>query len=190
MKRNNTIDAFFALLRAGLWEENSYLMSVYHKEQPDFLCQSLASVFGQTARASQVVLVEDGPLTPELDEVVADYSSKYPEIEVVPLLENRGLGLALAEGILHCKYEIVARMDTDDIAREDRFELQLKEFEKNPQLDICGSHVKEFEDDVNVVVTQRKVPLTDEDCKKYQKRRAEKVIYMIIMINLKLTLSV
>lgn len=149
----------------------SVLMSVYHKEQPDFLRQSLDSVFGQTVRASQVVLVEDGPLTPELNAVVAEYSSKYPEIEVVPLPENRGLGLALVEGILHCKYEIVARMDTDDIARKDRFELQLKEFEKNPKLDICGSHVKEFEDDENVVVTQRKVPLTDEACKKYQKRR-------------------
>lgn len=149
----------------------SVLMSVYYKEQPDFLRQSLDSVFGQTIRASQVVLVEDGPLTPELDVVVAEYSSKYPELETVPLSENRGLGLALAEGILHCKYEIVARMDTDDIAREDRFELQLKEFEKNPKLDICGSHVKEFEDDENVVVTQRKVPLTDEACKKYQKRR-------------------
>lgn len=151
--------------------EFSVLMSVYYKEQPDFLRQSLDSVFGQTVRASQVVLVEDGPLTPELDVVVAEYSSKYPEMEIVPLSENRGLGLALAEGILHCKYEIVARMDTDDIARKDRFELQLKEFEKNPQLDICGSHVKEFEDDVNVIVTQRMVPLTDEDCKKYQKRR-------------------
>ena len=149
----------------------SVLMSVYHKEQPDFLRQSLDSVFWQTVRASQVVLVEDGPLTSELDAVVAEYSSKYPELEIVPLSENRGLGLALAEGILHCKYEIVARMDTDDIAREDRFELQLKEFEKNSQLAICGSHVTEFEDDPNVVVTKRQVPLDDKDCKKYQRRR-------------------
>ena len=62
-------------------------------------------------------------------------------------------------------------MDTDDIARKDRFELQLKEFEKNPKLDICGSHVKEFEDSIDNVVTQRIVPLTDAECKKYQKRR-------------------
>lgn len=151
--------------------EFSVLMSVYSKELPSFLKQSLDSVLNQNVRASQIVLVEDGPLTTELDTLIKNYCGKYPEIEIVPLKENKGLGLALAEGIQHCKYEIVARMDTDDIAREDRFELQLNEFAKNPNLDICGSHVKEFEDSIDNVVTQRMVPLTDEDCKKYQRKR-------------------
>lgn len=141
------------------------------KEKPAFLQQSLDSIFDQTVQPAQVVLVEDGPLTPELDAIIKNYSSKYPELEIVPLSKNRGLGLALAEGISHCKYDIVARMDTDDIARKDRFELQLKEFENNPQLDICGSHMLEFEDDVENIVTKRCVPLTDKDIKQYQKRR-------------------
>lgn len=149
----------------------SVLMSVYFKEKPDYLRQALDSVLSQTVRAAQIVLVEDGPLTPELDSVVEEYCATYPEIEVVPLSENRGLGLALAEGILHCKYDIVARMDTDDIARNDRFELQIKEFDKNPQLAICGSHVTEFENDPSVIVTKRQVPLNDEECKKYQRYR-------------------
>lgn len=149
----------------------SVLLSVYYKEKPEYLKQSLDSVFSQTKRASQVVLVEDGPLTPELNSIVSDYCLQYQELETVPLPENRGLGLALAEGIQHCKYELVARMDTDDIARQDRFELQLKEFEKNPDLDICGSHVLEFEGTKDIIVTQRKVPLTDEECKKYQRKR-------------------
>ena len=149
----------------------SVLLSVYYKEKPEYLKQALDSVFNQTERASQVVLVEDGSLTPELNSIVSDYCLRYPELETVPLPENRGLGLALAEGIHHCKYELVARMDTDDIAREDRFELQLKEFEKNPNLDICGSHVLEFEGTRGNIVTQRKVPLTDEECKKYQRKR-------------------
>lgn len=149
----------------------SVLLSVYFKENPNYLKQSLDSVFSQTIKASQVVLVEDGPLTPGLNTIVMEYCSKYPELEIVPLPENRGLGLALAEGIKHCKYELVARMDTDDIARKDRFELQLKQFDINPQLDICGSHVLEFEETLDNIVTQRRVPLTDEDCKKYQRRR-------------------
>ena len=62
-------------------------------------------------------------------------------------------------------------MDTDDIARADRFEVQLRAFEQNPSLDICGSHVKEFEGDVDHIVTKRTVPLTDADCKRYQRRR-------------------
>ena len=149
----------------------SVLLSVYYKEKPDYLRQSLDSVFSQTVRASQVILVEDGPLTPELNAIVTEYCVKYPELETVPLSENKGLGLALAEGIKHCQYELVARMDTDDIARKDRFELQLQQFEKNPNLDICGSHVQEFEGTPDNIVTKRMVPLTDEECKKYQRRR-------------------
>jgi len=62
----------------------SVLMSVYYKEQPDYLRQSLDSVFNQTVRASQVVLVEDGPLSSELYKVVNDYCEKYPELDIVP----------------------------------------------------------------------------------------------------------
>lgn len=149
----------------------SVLMSVYRKEHLDFLRQALDSVFSQTARAAQVVLVKDGPLTPELDTLITEYCVDYPELDIVPLAENKGLGLALAEGMLHCKYELVARMDSDDIARVDRFEKQLEVFEKNPTIDVCGSHMLEFEGDVNNIVTKRRVPLTDSEIKEYQKRR-------------------
>ena len=149
----------------------SVLISVYYKEKVDYLKQALDSVFSQTVRASQVVVVEDGPLTPELDTLISEYCKKYPELDIVPLAKNRGLGLALAEGMSHCKYELVARMDSDDIAREDRFEKQLEAFDKNPTIDVCGSHMLEFEGDVNNIVTKRRVPLTDSDIKEYQKRR-------------------
>lgn len=149
----------------------SVLLSVYCKERPEYLRQALDSVFGQTVRASQVVIVKDGPLTPELDTILDMYKEKYPELDIIPLSKNMGLGLALAEGILHCKYELVARMDTDDISRKDRFEKQLEVFDNNPNLDVCGSHMLEFEDSVENIVTKRRVPLTDAEIKKYQKKR-------------------
>ena len=64
-------------------ERFSVLMSVYYKERPDYLKQSLESVFSQTVRAAQVVLVEDGALTPELEAVVVAFSERYPELLVV-----------------------------------------------------------------------------------------------------------
>lgn len=152
-------------------KEFSVLMSVYCKERPDFLRQALDSVFLQTVRPSQVVLVEDGPLSSELNSLIDEFCTKYPELETVPLPENRGLGLALAEGVLHCKFSLVARMDSDDISRIDRFEKLLDVFEKNPTIDICGSHMLEFEDDVSNIVTKRRVPLTDAEIKHYQRRR-------------------
>ena len=62
-------------------------------------------------------------------------------------------------------------MDTDDICREDRFEKQLAEFEKDPDLDIIGSNIDEFEDTPDTIVAERNVPLTDAEIKKYQKKR-------------------
>ena len=149
----------------------SVLMSVYRKESPEFLRQALDSVFDQTAVPAEVVLVEDGPLTDELYALLDDYGRCRPELKRVPLSENRGLGLALQEGILHCSNELVARMDTDDISVATRFERQLAEFEKNPSIDICGSHIKEFEGTPDHIVAERRVPLTHDDCKRYQRRR-------------------
>ena len=153
-------------------EKFSVLMSLYIKEKPEHLRACMESILSQTVMPDEIVIVKDGPVTEELDAVLNEYVCKNPSLyTIVPLEINRGLGLALAEGILHCKHELVARMDTDDICRKDRFELQLAEFQKNSQLDVCGSHIVEFEGDVSNIVAQRTVPLTDEDIKKYQKRR-------------------
>ena len=147
-------------------------MSLYVKESPSNFRECMESMLGQTVLPTQIVIVKDGPLTEELDALVDEYVAKQPELyTIVPLETNRGLGLALAEGMLHCKHELVARMDTDDISRADRFELQLAEFEKDPALDICGSHIVEFEETPDKIVAQRTVPLTDAEIKKYQRRR-------------------
>ena len=150
----------------------SVLMSLYIKEKPENLIECIESILNQTVKADEIVIVKDGPLTDELENTLSKYINENPKLyTIVPLEKNVGLGLALAEGISHCKNELVARMDTDDIARNDRFEKQLAEFEKNPALDICGSHILEFEDDVKNIVARRKVPLDDKSIKEYQKKR-------------------
>ena len=104
----------------------SVLISLYYKEKPDYLRKALDSVFNQSLRADEVVLVEDGKLMPELDSVINEYSQKYSELKVVSYEKNQGLGYALNYGIQFCKYDIIARMDADDIAKPDRFEKQIK----------------------------------------------------------------
>lgn len=136
----------------------SVLMSVYHKEQPEYLDAALRSVFDQTVPPAQVVLVKDGPLTAELDRVIERFEREYPQMTVVPLAKNVGLGNALNEGLNHCKYDLVARMDTDDICLEDRFEKQLKAFEADPSLSVVGGWIDEFESDPDVVVSCRRPP--------------------------------
>ena len=154
-------------------EKFSVLMSLYIKEKPEYFKQCMESVLHQTVLPDEIVIVKDGPVTEEVDAVLAGYIAENENLyKIVPLESNRGLGLALAEGLLHCSNEIVARMDTDDVAVPNRFELQLIEFDKNPDLDICGGQILEFENDVEDIVAERKVPLTHEEIVQFQKKRS------------------
>lgn len=63
----------------------SVLLSLYHKESPLFLRQSLTSIFTQTLLPIEVVLVEDGPLTDELYAVIKEFTSQHPELKVISL---------------------------------------------------------------------------------------------------------
>lgn len=149
----------------------SVLLSLYSKERPEFLNQALLSIFNQTLRADEVILVEDGPLTDELYAILNQYKETYTEFKTIRLTQNMGLGKALNEGLKHCTYDIVARMDTDDIAKPDRFEKQIKFLENNPEYDLVGSWVDEFKDNINNVLTIRKVPESTKDIYEYCKSR-------------------
>ena len=151
----------------------SVLMSLYLKEKPEYADQCFQSLLNQTAQADEWVIVEDGPLQNEMYALLNEYQEKYPGlIKRIPSKKNQGLGLALRAGVPECRNELIARMDTDDIAREDRFERQLAEFEKDSELDICGSHIIEFEGTIDNVLSKRKVPIEQDKIIKYQKTRS------------------
>ena len=151
----------------------SVLMSLYFREKPEYAEECFQSLLQQTIPADEWVIIEDGPLTEELYALLDRYEQQHSGmIKRISLKENRGLGLALREGVPACSHELIARMDTDDIARKDRFEIQLKEFEKNPSLDICGSHITEFDGDIRNVLAERIVPLDHDGIVKYQRTRS------------------
>ena len=129
------------------------------------------SIFTQTTCPDEVILVEDGPLSSELNDIISEYSAKYPTLKIIPLPTNQGLGKALNEGLKHCSYDIVARMDTDDIAKPDRFEKQLAVFEKYLDIDVVGAWIDEFEDDISDVKSVRKLPELPDDIRQFAKRR-------------------
>ena len=150
----------------------SVLMSVYYKETPQNLKKSIESVLNQTVPCNEFVIVKDGPLTKELDKLIDKYVSKNKDLfNIVSLEKNVGLGLALKEGVSHCKNELIARFDSDDISVETRCEKQLKEFKKNPNLDIIGSNHIEFIDTIDNIASYKNLPVTDEEIKKYARRR-------------------
>ncbi len=150
----------------------SVLLSLYIKEKPEYFLQSMESILNQTVMPAEIVVVKDGPVDSEVNRILERFTEEYPGLfKIISYEPNRGLGYALARGVEACGNEIIARMDTDDIARRDRFERQLREFAADPELDICGSVIEEFEDDPGRIVAVRRVPLGDREIKRYQRRR-------------------
>lgn len=140
----------------------SVLMSVYKKEIPIFLKQALESVYDQTLQPSEIVLIEDGLLTNELYEIIEEFSKKCPVIRVIKLSKNRGLGEALRVGVEECKYEYIFRADTDDICVKDRFEKQLKFMLENKEVDVLGTDIAEFKDNIQENMRIKKMPTNNE----------------------------
>ena len=150
----------------------SVLMSVYYKEKPEFLRQAIESIQSQTLPTDDFVLVCDGPLNKTLDEVIAEKQREMgASLNVIRLAKNGGLGNALNEGIKHCKNELVARMDSDDIAYPYRCEKQLDVFNIQPAVSICSGIIEEFTTDPRVIDTKRVLPETNEAIMEFAKKR-------------------
>lgn len=152
----------------------SVLLSVYKKENSWFLNQALASIYeGQNLKPSQVVLVMDGELTTELDDAVAVWQEKLGSVlTIVPLTKNVGLGAALNEGLKHCRYELVARMDTDDVALPGRFAKQVEFMIANPDIAASSAILEEWDSTLQKKLGVRSLPLEPDAVLKFAKRRS------------------
>lgn len=153
------------------YDNYSVLSSVFYKENPEYLRLAIDSMINQTVVTNDYVIVKDGPLTDELNEVLDEYSKKYEWIRIVTIEKNSGLGAALNFGLKFCKNELVARMDTDDYSLPNRCEKQIKEFNKDNNLEICGTNIDEFTSDISIVESTKVMPSSMEEIKKYARRR-------------------
>lgn len=150
----------------------SVLMSVYYKEKPEHLKEAIESIQAQTCPTDDFVLICDGPLTPGLDAVIAQKQRQMGDVlNVVRLAKNVGLGLALNEGLRHCRHELVARMDSDDISRPDRCQKQLAVFRAHPEISICSGIVEEFSTTPDTVDARRVLPETNAEIVEFAKKR-------------------
>lgn len=152
----------------------SVLMSVYKNDNPIHFRQSLESVSTmQTVKPNQIVIVQDGPVSNEINSIIKDVEIQFTEIEFTILRKEKqqGLAAALNDGLEKCKYEYIARMDADDVAVENRFELQITELDNNKQIDILGGYIAEFDNNPDILGSIRKVGLTQEEILKMAKHR-------------------
>lgn len=146
----------------------SVLLSVYNKEKAVYLDRALRSIWDdQTLKPNQIVLVEDGPLGSDLEQVVLGFKSRVGEVLcIVRNEQNLGLTKSLNIGIEHVASELIARMDSDDISAPDRFKLQHDYFELHPEIHILGGSLQEFDENTPRLAV-RNYPLTPDKVKTY-----------------------
>lgn len=146
-------------------------MSVYANEKPEHYKKCLESLCHQTLKANEIIVVHDGPVSSELIEIENSYQDQL-NIKIVSLQKNQGLGVALNEGLKHCSYELVARMDSDDICLPDRFSKQIEFIKKNSNVDIISGVISEFNLSPQDGCVKRKLPLIHPKIVKFCKYRS------------------
>lgn len=150
----------------------SVLLSVYYKEKPEYLKQSIESIyFRQILKPNEIILVEDGPLTEELYSTIENLKNHIGKeiLKTIKLEKNMGLGNALRIGVEECSNELIARMDTDDVAYPNRFEEQIKYFKDYPETDVLGTFMNEFTENISNIICVKDAPL--DNIEKYMKYR-------------------
>lgn len=151
-------------------EKFSVLLNIYAKDKPAWIKQALNSVLSNTVKPTEVVIMVDGPVGKDIQVVLND-AIKDKTVRILSHPVNIGRGAALGYAVPKCNYELIALMDADDVSRKDRFEKQLNAFAANPELSVCGGQIQEVDANTFEPLSERKVPLTHDEIKKYLKTR-------------------
>lgn len=148
------------------------LMSIYKNEKIERFHEAIKSVWDdQILKPNEIVLVKDGPLSPDLDLAINSWQDKLSSLlKIVHLSENSGLAVALNEGLKHCTHELVARMDTDDISLPHRFSRQIEFMRNHPETSVSSAFIEEF-DEQEGVFSVRKLSCEHDDILKFAKTR-------------------
>ena len=131
----------------------SVLMPIYIHEKDDELRAAIDSIINQTLMPDEILIIADKDIPHNTRDILEEYKSKYPEILNPAILdEPANLGKALKIGVNTAKYPIIARMDADDIARNDRFEKQIRYLKEHPDIDLVGSWINSANLDVRSII--------------------------------------
>ena len=149
----------------------SVLMSVYKNDNFEYFSIALDSIINQTLVPNEIVIVIDGEIPETTEKVIEEKKKIYSNFNVVRLPENQGQSIALNEGLKNCTYNLVARMDADDISEFERFEKQINVFKEDNKVVVTSGYTLDISsngDNYGI----REVPLSFEEVKKYFKRRS------------------
>jgi glycosyltransferase involved in cell wall biosynthesis len=151
----------------------SVLMPIYGGDCPEHADAAINSIMSQTRIPEEIMIIEDGPISDDLQEILISWENEYEHIfQRFRLSRNRGIGFALREGVKRCRNELIARMDADDISHPSRFEVQLDYIKNNKNVDVVGGFIEEIPDNSNRPTQIRKVPTSPDAIRTFARYRS------------------
>lgn len=154
------------------FEPYSALVAVYHKESPSHLELCMDSIFAQSIPPDEFVLVCDGPLTEDLEDVIAKQIERHSSLKVVRLADNRGAAVAFEEGSKACSYDLIQKLGSDDFCRPERAELQLRRYAEDPSLAVVGGFTQAFYEVPGDSSIVKVVPCENDQIRLFARRRS------------------
>lgn len=116
----------------------SIILPVYNTEK--YVRESIESILGQTYPNIEIICINDGSTDQSL-EMLRSFGDR---IVIVDLPENSGIAAARNAGLGISRGEFIAFADADDIWKPEKLELQMKQFEQDPNLDISFCMIQNF----------------------------------------------
>jgi len=146
----------------------SVIMSIYEKVNTEHLKISIESILNQTYMPTEFIIVKDGKLTNELEDMLVTYDKAYPKLfNFIVFEENSGPGIAYKEAIPKCNNDYIMIMDSDDYAVPTKLEIQMTYLAEHPEVDVLGSNAVEFINTTDNIISQRNMPESHEEIIKF-----------------------
>lgn len=149
------------------------ILPVYKNDKVKYLSLAVDSILYQTYRDLHIFVGVDGPVGNELKDCL-DALEQQEQVTVIWFSENRGLACVLNDLLDVCfqaGYEYIARMDADDISKNDRFEKQMAFLDNHGEIDVVGGSVLVIDQDGKDKGQILLYPETHEACvKRFAKR--------------------
>lgn len=146
------------------------LLPVYIGDEYENFVECIASIKANNVQPAEILIIFDGPVISKVNSFVDALSESDAHVHVLKLPTNLGLSAALNTAIEYSRFEVLCRMDADDICEVDRFKCQWGKFH-GEQYDLLGSAISEFGQNPQEILTVRTYPQSISDIKRYIKYR-------------------
>jgi glycosyltransferase involved in cell wall biosynthesis len=159
---NRVLNIYKKVIKVYSKNKVAVIMSIYRLDDLNALKDAVDSILNQTYPCD-LFIYRDGSVDVHIQNYI-DEISNNARVKYFYADDNSGLAFALnklIDEVVVGNYQFVARMDSDDISREERIEKQINYFQNNLKVDVCGTSCREF--GASFALDEKHLPMSHED---------------------------